>query len=122
MLRASADLTETTIDLAGVNGNPDAAATGVTYGRELMLFAEAVASRNEDRLRDAREALNRIAGPAVLVDAAGVAANFQRMVRIADAMGIPVDNMADESGQRIRQELNLERFPSARNSLTKQPV
>lgn len=117
MLRASADTTETGINLRGVNGDPDAAAEGVQYGRELMLFAEALASRDEDQLRNARETLGRVAGPAVLVDAAGVAANFQRMVRIADSMGIPVDDMENEPGRQIREELNLERFPSAQNSL-----
>ena len=51
------------------------------------------------------------------MDAAGVAANFQRMVRIADATGIPVDNMQAELGRNVRAELGIERFPSARNSL-----
>ena len=50
------------------------------------------------------------------MDAAGVAANFQRMVRIADSMGIPVDDMASELSQSIRSELELTRFEGARNS------
>ena len=39
--------------------------------------------------------------PAVVIlrrQAAGVAANFQRMVRIADATGIPVDDLTSELG------------------------
>ena len=53
----------------------------------------------------------------MLVDAAGVAANFQRMVRIADAMGIPIDDMTTELGQQVRQELDLARYETAQNSV-----
>jgi len=118
MLRASANVTETEVDLQGINGDADAASLGVAFGRELMEFAEAVANRNEDTLLATREQLMAAAGNDVVVDAAGVAANFQRMVRIADSMGIPVDNMDSEAGQLIRQELELERFASAQNSLS----
>jgi hypothetical protein len=64
-----------------------------------------------------REALLDSAGAAVLVDAAGVAANFQRIVRIADAMRIPVDDMASELSQKVRSKLELTRFVSSKNSL-----
>ena len=117
MLRVSAQVTETEIDLQGVNGDSSAAATGVQYGAELMQFAESFALRDESALSEARTALLECAGEAVLVDAAGVAANFQRMVRIADSMGIPVDDMASELSQTIRSELELTRFESAKNSL-----
>ena len=55
-----------------------------------MGFATALASRDEAALASARDRLNEVAGPEVLVDAAGIAGNFQRMVRIADSIGIPV--------------------------------
>ena len=116
MLRVSAMHHETEIDLQSVNGDPDGAAVGIEFGPELMRFAESVASRDEALERYRRELLEA-AGPAVLVDAAGVAANFQRMTRIADAVGIPVDDMSNEMGQQVRQELGIERFPTARNSL-----
>jgi hypothetical protein len=48
-----------------------------------------------------------------LVDAAGVAANFQRMVRLADSIGIPIDDMTVELGQRVREQLDLYEFESA---------
>jgi hypothetical protein len=57
------------------------------------------------------------AGTAILVDAAGVAANLQRIVRIADAMRIPVDDMASDLSQTVRSELELTRFVSSKNSL-----
>ena len=116
MLRVSAMQNATEIDLQAINGDADGAAVGIEFGRELMRFAESVASRDE-ALDQHRQALLEAAGPAVLVDAAGVAANFQRMVRIADSVGIPVDDMAGELGQQVRAELGIERFPSAGNSV-----
>lgn len=118
MLRVSALSNETEIDLQAVNGDAESAAVGIEFGPELMRFAESLASRANDLDRH-RDALLEAAGPAVLVDAAGVAANFQRMVRIADSIGIPVDaNVAGgELRQQVREELGIERFASARNSL-----
>lgn len=117
MLRVSALYNETEVDLQAVNGDAESAAVGVEFGPELMRFAQSLASR-DDELERRRQALLSAAGPAVLVDAAGVAANFQRMVRIADAIGIPVDDRSGEMGRQVRAELDLERFPSAGNSLS----
>lgn len=117
MLRASSLTTETEVDLQGVNGDAEAAAVGVEYGKELMQLGEAVASRDNQLLVQSRQSLLEQAGEAVLVDAAGVAANFQRMVRIADSMGIPVDDMETDLGKAVRSELNLTRFASAENTL-----
>lgn len=115
-LRVSAMQNSTEIDLQAVNGDADGAAVGIEFGAELMRFAESVASRDE-AVEHRRRELLAAAGPAVLVDAAGVAANFQRMTRIADAIGIPVDDMSHEMGQQVRQELGIDTFPSARNTL-----
>ena len=56
------------------------------------------------------------AGQQVLVDAAGVAANFQRMVRIADSIGIPYDGAASEMSRQISDELKLTEFASAQHT------
>ena len=117
MLRVSAMTTDTEIDLQAINGDEQGAAVGIEYGAELMRFAESVASGTPEDLRRTREALLAAAGPAVLVDAAGVAANFQRMVRIADAAGIPVDDMTGDLSRQVRDELGIAQFPSARNSM-----
>jgi len=45
-----------------------------------------------------------------------VAANFQRMVRIADSTGIPVDGLVDALSGSIPDELELRRFHSAGNT------
>jgi hypothetical protein len=115
MLRVSAQQTEREVDIQMINGE-ESVNPGLEHAKELADFAEAVASFDEDRLAAAREALVTAAGPAVLVDAAGVAANFQRMVRIADSMGIPVDDTENEFQNNIREELDLYRFRSAENS------
>ena len=116
MLRVSAQTTKTDINLQGIIGNEEAASIGILYGAELMRFAEALALGDDKALDLARQSLRDVAGETVLVNAAGVAANFQRMVRIADSVGIPVDDMQGELGQSVRQELSLHEFRSSENS------
>ncbi len=117
MLRVSAQTTETEIDVQGIAGDAARAAVGIEFGTELMQFGEAVAHRAAEEITATRQALLDRAGASALVEAAGVAANFQRMVRIADSIGIPVDDMTSELGQNIRAELELERFASSQNTL-----
>ena len=117
MLRVSARKSETEVDIQGIGGDAEGAGRGIEHGRELMQFAEALASRDEGALASAREALHSAAGSRVLVDAAGVAANFQRMVRIADPIGIPYDSREAPMSKEIQAELNLHRFPSAQHAL-----
>ena len=117
MLRVSMQATGRDIDIQVINGESDGIAE-VPFANELSQIGEAVASMDEARLSAARQALLKAAGPAVLVDAAGVAGNFQRMVRIADSMGIPVDSMDNEVQNQVREELGLYRFRSAENSMT----
>ena len=116
MLSLSADLSEATVNLQMINGDETATDGDVAHARELMIFAETFARRDELALAEARERLLSEAGPEVLVDAAGVAANFQRMVRIADSIGIPLDepNVALSTG--VRKELDLQRFASSQNT------
>jgi hypothetical protein len=50
------------------------------------------------------------------VAAAAVAANFERMVRIADATGVPLDTPLDAISVEMRAELGIDRFGSAANT------
>ena len=59
-----------------------------------------------------RQTLAAKAGEGPLVDAAGVAANFQRMVRFADSTGIPMDRQPMDSRLRRSDELNSPRSPA----------
>ena len=116
MLRVSAQKNEIEVDLQGIRGDADSAAVGLPFGAELMQFADALARRDEEALTLIRSQLLDAAGAEVLVDAAGVAANFQRMVRIADSIGIPYDGAASEMGQQISDELKLTEFASAQHT------
>ncbi len=117
MLRVSAKTHETEIDIQAIGGSAESAAQGIEFGAELMRFAESVATRDAPALRSSRQALLDAAGPGVLVDAAAVAANFQRMVRIADSIGIPYDDMTSKLGRQVREDLDLTAFASAEHSL-----
>lgn len=116
MLSLSANMTETAIDLDMVNGSAASAGQGVPFASELASFAEAIAERDIGKIERTRDELAKVAGDAVMVDAAAVAANFQRMVRIADSMGIPIDEKNIEAGAEVRQALDLSRFASAENT------
>ncbi|MEJ2086942.1 MAG: hypothetical protein P8Y69_00335 [Gammaproteobacteria bacterium] len=85
----------------------------VPGGDALIRFTEAVLGDGTE-LAAARDALVRELGERRMVDAAGVVGNFQRMVRIADSTGIPVDGAMAESMREVREFLGLNELPSAR--------
>lgn len=116
MLSLSADLSNADINLQVINGDESATEGDIAHAKALMNFAESFARRDEDALAQARQRLLDEAGAEVLVDAAAVAANFQRMVRIADCTGIPLDTRSAAMSVGVRKELQLERFESARNT------
>ena len=86
--------------------------SGVRAGTELLEFAEAVVMSREapTRLSTAREALVQALGEPAVGDAAGVASNFERMVRIADATGIPLDAQIADASAEVRKALELARY------------
>jgi hypothetical protein len=91
--------------------DPEAAATsGVEYGTELLAFADAMVGEDDEALAHVRHVVSEALSPGAMVDAAGVASNFERMVRIADATGIPLDARMQALSQEVRDTLHLERF------------
>lgn len=90
--------------------------SGITASTQLTEFAEAVVDREETRIAAARTAVANALGKAAMVDAAAVIANFQRMVRIADSTGIPLDEPVMMMTQTIRQDLGLNAFRASANS------
>ena len=87
-----------------------AATSGVQYGTLLIAFAEAMVGDDDATLTHARHAMIEGLSPEALVDAAGVASNFERMVRIADSTGIQLDERMAALSQEVRDTLQLERF------------
>ena len=53
-----------------------------------------------------------------MVDAAAIVGNFQRMVRIADSTGIPLDETVLMISQSIRKTLGINNFNASANSPT----
>lgn len=100
-------------NLASIVANAD---SGVTAGAELIAFAEAVVAGDRDTIATARDTVAAELGVPAMVDAAAVIANFQRMVRIADSTGIPLDEPVLMMTQGIRDELGLNQFSAAANS------
>jgi hypothetical protein len=87
-----------------------AATSGVEHGAVLIAFAEAMVKDGDEVLAQTRRAVIETMSPEAMVDAAGVASNFERMVRIADATGIPLDERMEGLSKEVRDELHLERF------------
>lgn len=113
LLRASGESQGDTPDLRAVNEGADAAG-GVSAGRALLAFTDALIRPHEgDDLSRARAELVRAVGEAGLVDAAAVAGNFERMNRIADSIGIPMDGPTGAVTLDVQEELGLRRFASA---------
>ncbi|MDA0339032.1 MAG: hypothetical protein O2910_04225 [Proteobacteria bacterium] len=105
------------VDLSGLIEGADAVDDRVPHGKVLVRFAEAVLSGSDEALADARVAVIAAAGGNGFVDAAAVVGNFERMVRVADATGIPLDGMATDATVDLREELGLNSFGMASRTL-----
>jgi hypothetical protein len=119
MLRESIKADGKTIDLEGL-ADPDCKEIdGLVHSRTLIEYSDVFMTRDPELLAEVRDKLEKEMGVEALVDVAGVASNFQRMVRIADATGIPADtgNYADKAD--LIEKLGLEQYESAKNTLDK---
>jgi hypothetical protein len=117
LLRASSEKEGRGVDLGVVTGGSrDGAGGGVPQGEQLIAFAEATVATDDAMLGRARAALLSALGPAALVDAAAVTSNFERMVRIADATGIPLDAPVAALTAGMRRELGIDRYAAAANT------
>ena len=115
-----------TADLAGLTEGKLAAESGITGAAALVAFVEAtlavVQSKDTPEAHDAaasltlsraRDRVREELGSASLVDAAAVIGNFERMVRIADGIGISLDTPVNAATETIRAELGIDRFETA---------
>jgi hypothetical protein len=88
----------------------------VPHAEALLAFCDALVDRDEPALAAARAGVLAGLGPEGLVDVAAVASNFERIVRIADACGIPLDPPLEVLSGDLRGALGLARFASAANT------
>lgn len=102
-------------DLAAVNGAATEA-VGVVHAAELVAFVDAVMGEDEAERVRARDALRRVVSPAAFVDACAVIGAFNVVDRVADATGIPLDDLLAEASREVRETLDLRRFASAANT------
>ena len=116
LLRASGKLAGQPVDLRVVTDVDVAEASGVAEADALLAFTDALVAHDADALARARTGLLERLGPEGLVDTAAVASNFERMDRIADATGIPLDTPLAMMTEDLRGELHLDRFASAANT------
>ena len=105
LLRESGAHYGETYALDGVAGGGD---SGVPHGRALLDFAEAVIGGTKGEIASARDALIPAVGVEGFVDAAGVVASFNAVVRIADATGIPVEEFKLERTVEERAALGID--------------
>ncbi len=85
---------------------------GVAAGEALARYAEAFCE-DRDGFAAARERLHGEIGGEALVDAAGVLAIFNAVVRIADATGIPLEEQKAEMSADFRGALGIDDYPAA---------
>ena len=121
LLRASSKILGDAADLHAVT-DAEAPARGVAHGETLVRFAEAAVTGDEAELESARARVLEELGPDALVDASAVVGNFERMVRIADGSGIPLDAPMEMLTADLRNDLGIDRFGSAANTPSSGPL
>ena len=115
-------MTEQEVDLRlavdGANGSDG----GIAHGALLSDFASAAVTGDDEALeRKRREILEKL-GPEELVDASALVAHYEKMDRIADATGIPLDTPMQILGGELRDSLGIGKFTSAQNTKVAGPV
>ncbi len=96
------------MDIGSINDGGEG--RGVPHGAALIAFAEAMVGADETALARVRQELVKAIGGAAMIDAAGVASNFERMVRIADGTGITLGEGLERFSSSVREELGLDRL------------
>ena len=114
MLRASIEFSGADAELNGISDGAKAGDAGIQHGELLTAFADAAVQGDPAELGTARDALRDAAGSEAVVDAAAVVGNFERMVRIADGTGIPLDGIVGAMSGDFREELGIDAYQSRR--------
>ena len=86
---------------------------GVPHGELLVRFVDAVAAGGHD-LAEVRDRVAGELGPAGLIDATAVIANFHMMTRIADGTGTPLDQGTVDMSTSLRTDLGIDDLVSTR--------
>lgn len=112
LLRASGEATGQAVDVSAVAG-ANAETSGVKHAAELIALCEAALGGSAPERAQARHAVRQTLGDEALVDACAVIGNFQRMVRIADGTGIPLDAPVLMISDDFREAIGIDAYGSA---------
>ena len=112
MLRVSTKISGEDVDLAGIVDG-DKAAMGVVGDQALLAFAEVSLGDDAEAIAAARQRVLEQLGEPAMIDAAAIIANFQRMVRIADATGIQLDSQVAVLTADLRDDLGINNYGAA---------
>ena len=112
MLRASIETQGEKVDLRGLTDGKAAGESSISGAAALVDFVEATLGGNTDEIAAARDLVRSELGSEALVDAAAVIGNFERMVRVADGTGIPLDAAVNVATEELRAELGIDAFAS----------
>lgn len=104
------------IDVKAVNNSQHAEDSNIEHAKELTAFAEAIVKRDPACITTTREALIKAVGVSGMIDACGTAANFQRMTRIADCSGIPLDEEFKSVTKSVVDKLGMDEYTTAANT------
>lgn len=96
--------------------------SGVPGGKLLSDFVDALVETDVAALDAARKAVAEALGPAAVTAAAAVAANFTKNDRLANGLGIPIDDFLLKSTADLREQLGLNAYPSAINTFRHRPA
>ena len=110
MLRASVETEGAEVDYRGIADGASAEESTLPAAGALVGFVDASLSGDDAGLATARERVRRELGPESLVDAAAIIGNFERMTRIADSTGIPLDAPVNVLTESLRAELGIDAY------------
>ena len=112
LLRASSEALGDEAELSVAVGDGHG---GVEHGELLARLAEA-ASRGSEDLAAIRGLLSNVLCPDQFVEAASTAGIFNGLVRVADAIGIPLDDGTLRASGDFRELLGLDDYAGARST------
>lgn len=115
MLRASAAKNGLEVNLLAITDRN--VELGMENGAVLLAFADACVGNDAIALNHARAELVAKMGGNALVQASAIAGNFSMNDAAANAIGIPMESLFLGDSEDYRQDLGINDFPSARNTL-----
>lgn len=114
LLRASSKATEKNVSLSCAIGEP--IATDIEHGELLLKFTESANSQSPE-LKNLTEEIIANMGESAFIKAASIVSIFNGLVRSADAIGIPLDEVTMSSTIEEREALGINNYPGFNNSL-----